>query len=187
MRRYLLALLLCAIAAECPAQSDSEYFDANTIRAADVPKNAPSFKDYPSGPIYTGPPAAPDVRSHPASRLFRTMIREGAKSGPNFAGRYAIVRWGCGSGCRAHAIVDAKSGAVFHPKNFGAVDDLNVDPELEKPEGILVKFRLDSKLLIVIGGINEDPKLRGISYFVWDNDQLKRIRFVPRPYAKAAK
>jgi hypothetical protein len=35
---------------------------------------------------------------------------------------------------------------------------------------------------IAIVGINEDPALRGISYFVWEHNKLKRIRFVQRPY-----
>ena len=47
--------------------------------------------------------------------------------------------------------------------------------------GDLINFRLDSKLLIVIGGIDEDAALRGISYFLWENERLCRIRFVHKP------
>jgi hypothetical protein len=183
MLRFLLLVFLCLGNVVCEAQRND--YDEGTIRLTDNPKNAPRFQDYLAQPIYTGPPATPEVRTHPTSRMFRTMIRDGAKIGPNFAGHYTIVGWGCGSGCSDHAIVDAKSGVVFHPKHFGAVDNLNIDPELEKPEGRLIKYRLDSKLLIIIGGINEDPQLRGISYFVWDNNRLKRIRFVHRPYASS--
>jgi hypothetical protein len=94
---------------------------------------------------------------------------------------------GCGTGCVAHAIVDARTGAVFHPPQFSSTDNDNLDyDEVSKPDGETVKFRLDSKLLVVIGGVNEDPALRGVSYFLWDKNRLRRMRFVHRPYdAKA--
>lgn len=56
---------------------------------------------------------------------------------------------------------------------------------LEKPEGSRVEYRPDAKLLIVIGGISAGPNLRGISYFVWEQYGLKRIRFAHRRYAAA--
>jgi hypothetical protein len=185
MPRFALLLFLCLVNAVCQAQRE-DHVDANTIRLTDIPKNAPRFQDYPAEPIYTGPPAIPDVRTHPTSRMFRMRIHEGAKSGPNFAGHYTIVGWGCGSDCAAYAIVDTRTGQVFHPKNFSTVHHVNIDPELEKPEGTLVKYRLDSKLLIAIGSINEDSKMRGISYFLWEDNRLKRIRFVSRPYVRIA-
>lgn len=164
------------------AQDNDEDFDAQTLRASDVPADAPRFTDFPAGRAYQGQPHAADVHSHWRSRLFRTRIREGAQTGPNFAGHYTVVSWGCGTGCLSFAIVDAITGRVFHPSNFGSVDNLNVDFEaLEPPEGQLVKFHLDSRLLVVIGGINEEPALRGISYFLWEKARLRRVRFVPKP------
>lgn len=183
MRSYLLGFWLVLAAAPGFSQPAGNSSDENTIRLSDVPKDAPAFRDYPAGPRYLGPPASPDVRSHPRSRLFRTMIREGARQRPNFAGHYIMISWGCGAGCVSFAIVDARTGSVFHPEALRSVDSVNIDYDaLEPPEGQLVKFRDDSDLLIVIGGINADPKRRGISYFTWRNNQLKRIRFVPRPY-----
>ena len=183
MRRPRLLLVLLVTFGFAHATEDEQYFDHHTIRASDIPREAPAFDQYLVSPPYIGPLAPPDVKSHPLSRLFRTMIREGAKRGPNFAGRYTLVFWGCGSSCSSVAIVDARTGKVFHPKNLGTIDNINVAfDELEPPDGHLVKFRLDSKLLIVIGGVNEDPSLRGISYFVWDHERLRRIRFVHKPY-----
>ena len=46
------------------------------------------------------------------ARRLRTMLRIGAASGPNFAGHYTPVTWGCGVACQEFAIVDAKSGRV---------------------------------------------------------------------------
>lgn len=183
MIRYLLAFILCVTTTASLAESAEDYYDNHSLRASDLPANAPRFSQFAVGSIYRGRPAAPDVTSDPESRMFRTMIRMGAKRGPNFAGHYTIVEWGCGAGCRMIAIVDAASGKVFHPANLGTVDNSNIAyDELEPPEGDLIKFRKDSRLLVVIGGINEDDKLRGISYFVWENDKLRRIRFVPKPY-----
>ncbi len=155
--------------------------DPATIRAADLPADAPRFADYPATPVWRGQPAVPDVRSEPRSRLFRTMLRRGAAEGPNFAGHYTIVSWGCGSGCAGYAIVDARSGRVFHPENFQSNVVYNTDDAIFADGAEAVRFRLDSRLLIVIGAINEESKLRGVSYFVWNGRRLDRVRFVARP------
>ena len=160
------------------------YYDKNTIRTADVPPDAPTFTQYAVHEKFSGKPAAPDVKSHSRSRLFRTMIRLGAKQGPNFAGHYTLVFWGCGTSCRQLAIVNAKNGKVFHPSNLGMTGGSSIAyEEFEELNGDdeLVRFRRDSKLLMVIGDINEDESQRGISWFVWDREQLKRIRFVHKP------
>ena len=72
----------------------------------------PRFEDYPATERFIGTLAPPKL-IRPADRLFRTMIREGASKGPNFAGHYTIAEWGCGSGCVSIAVVDAKDGTVF--------------------------------------------------------------------------
>lgn len=175
----LLAALLAAHAQSAPA---TPSLDVRTIRAADLPRDAPRFEQFPATGQFHGRLAAPDVQSAARSRLFRTMIRDGAKSGPNFAAHYTIVRWGCGAACAALAIVDANTGAVYHPRNLRVVDSANIDyAQMEKPDGHLIKYRLDSRLLIVVGAINEDSALRGISYFVWEHQRLRRISFVHRP------
>jgi len=182
--RFCLSLLL--LLSVLPALAgDEDSSDVHTVRAADFPANPPRFEQFPVREIYAGPLAKPDVRSPMRSRIFRTMIREGAKSGVNFAGHYSIVSWGCGSGCQGLAVVDAMSGKVHHPANLLAVDNNNVNYEdfvNEAGEWDLLRFRSDSRLIVVIGGINEEPARRGISYFVWENDRLKRIRFMPKPY-----
>jgi hypothetical protein len=37
----------------------------------------------------------------------------------NFAGRYVVISWGCGSQCVLMAIVDAKTGIVYDPPLSG--------------------------------------------------------------------
>jgi hypothetical protein len=152
-----------------------------TITPSDIPADAPRFEDYPAKPTEL-PPVEPDVQTHPRSRMFRTMIRRGAQGGPNFAGHYTMVSWGAGAGGLGWAIVNSETGEVFHPENFQFSDNNLVDDTLYEPEGSLVKYRLDSRLLVVIGGINETRENRGISYFLWDDGVLKRIRFIAKPY-----
>ncbi len=44
--------------------------------------------------------------------MYRTPIRRGAAEGPNLAGQYTVVTWGCGSQCRQFVILDAESGRI---------------------------------------------------------------------------
>ena len=62
---------------------------------------------------FKGKPAPPKLVS-PVDRLFRTMIRQGASKGPNFAGHYTIAEWGCGSSCVSIALMDAKDDTIFN-------------------------------------------------------------------------
>jgi len=95
----------------------------------------PRFEDYPVRDRFTGRPAKVNLNSHPKARLFRTMLREGAKPGPNFAGHYTIVHWGCGSDCRMIAVVDARNGRVYFAP-------FTVSPSIGQD------FRVDSRLFI---------------------------------------
>lgn len=175
----LMAGSACGATAELPGCCDT-----HTIRGSDIPADAPRFDQFPAYSPAEGKPAAPDVHSHPLSRMFRTEIRKGARQGPNFAGRYTLVHWGCGSDCLQFAIIDSRSGKVHHPPNFRTYQSWNIDDSAfaasrgKEPAGI--SFNPDSRLLVVAGGINDDPRLRGISYFVWTQDSLRRIRFSHR-------
>ena len=75
-------------------------------------KRVPRFEDYAVRESYKGKVARVKLSS-PAARMFRTMLRENAKKGVNFAGHYILASWGCGSGCHSFAFVDAKNGNVY--------------------------------------------------------------------------
>src|SRR5229473_7486731 len=68
-------------------------------------KPRPKFSDYRVKEIYRGKPAPPVLNED--QRVFRTMIRPGAKSSVTFAGHYTVPRWGCGTDCNGFAIVDS--------------------------------------------------------------------------------
>lgn len=73
---------------------------------------APTFDQYPATSGFTGVPAPVDFGAHPEAETFTTRITEGATQGPNFAGHYTVVTWGCGTSCQESAIIDAKTGAI---------------------------------------------------------------------------
>src|SRR4051812_50005206 len=98
------------------------------------------FKRYPAG-TFSGRPASARIVTR-AARSFRTRLREGAKAGPNFAGHYTIVQWGCGSGCADFAIVDANTGVVNWAAPFQ-----NVGFDVPESKGLI--YQVDSRLLIV--------------------------------------
>ena len=131
----------------------------------------PRFEDLPVSEQFKGKPAAVKLAS-PEARRYRTVIREGAGEGPNFAGHYTIVEWGCGAGCVQFAMVDAKTGSVFMPPFYVGPCAL-VEGETGEPEEPL-QYRIDSRLLIVSGSRNEEGE--GVYYYKWDGKRLELIK-----------
>jgi len=186
-RRAFLALAFALVSLPAPGAASDDGYDEFTIRASDIPKDAPRLRDYPATP-YTGPHAAPDVRSDPRSKAYRTQLRGWATEKPNFAGHYILATWGCGTGCTQIAIIDALTGKVFHPPGVRSNSIADVHDELLLDEGSsprradfgALRYRADRRLLILFGMPEGRQENRGISYFVWEKDALKRIRLVPK-------
>ena len=78
-----------------------------------VARELPRFDEYRVDDSYQGPAAAFNAASSKLARAYRTRLREGAKKGPNFAGHFTLVSWGCGSSCQEWAIIDARTGRAF--------------------------------------------------------------------------
>jgi hypothetical protein len=106
---------------------------ASQLVAVGQPRK-PQFNDYIVADKYRGTPARVNLSAPPAARYYRTRLREGAAKGPNFAGHYTIITWGCGSDCYDIAVVDARTGRVWFAPFTGAID---------------LEFRRNSRLLIV--------------------------------------
>jgi len=136
----------------------------------------PSFADLSTTDRFEGKPAPVKIVTRQA-RTYRTMLRDSANDGPNFAGHYTIGQWGCGSGCVQFAIIDAKTGDVYFPPFYVSIV---AGPE-EKMEDIPepLQFKPDSKLLIVTGARNE--KGGGVYYYKWENNRLALITSTPLP------
>src|SRR5215469_10341966 len=118
MKQVVLPLLLLAF-----ADLNGSLRSANASVLADVrpsvlwqgqspkPPSYP-FDRYPAGKVYKRRPA-PAKLVTPDQREYRTVLRNGAKKGPNFAGHFTVVEWGCSSNCIAIAVVDAVTGTVY--------------------------------------------------------------------------
>lgn len=179
MRKIITLALLLSFSLSAFADDLNYAPDKATITASDIPKNAPKFEDYLVEEIFQGKPALPKINTSPEFRNMRTKIREGAKTGVNFAGHYNLIFVGCGAGAVClSAIADVKKGDLYSSDLLGSIENLNIAPDVEEH---LIEYRKDSRLIRVIGLINEDQNLRGVSYFVWENNKFKRVKFVHHP------
>src|SRR5215472_7599994 len=134
----------------------------------------PDFAEFPAGDRFDGKPAPLKIVT-PQARKYRTMLRDSAKDGVNFAGHYIVGQWGCGGGCVQFAIIDAKTGNVYFPSFYVSVVAGPEEKMDEIPEPL--QFKPDSKLLIVTGARNE--KGGGVYYYKWDNNRLTLVSIKP--------
>jgi len=190
MTRFHSTLALTFIVAAAASAQSPSALDVMTgcfsLTVEDgVPFHSPAFTDYPATNDLRGrPPATVDLASHPLAPRFRTRLREAVEKGPNFAGRFTIASWGCGSGCVQYAIVDGRNGRVFFPPEVRFVDMMRVaEPEHMSYEDVLRRyFRRDSALFIVVGrplaGQPLDGKEEGIFYYRWTGTALRLVRFL---------
>lgn len=165
-RLLLAALCACFFAAPAPAQDGA----------------APGFRDYPA-PAFGGR-AAPLKLTTRLARGYRTRLREGARRGVNFAGRYTLHTWSCGTSCLQTAFIDAVTGNVFFPAELNGFIACYYEPgEVNDLEEAL-KFERGSRLLVMSGYPNaergkSEPK-KGLYYYEWDGRSLKLLKFVPK-------
>jgi len=116
----------------------------------------------------------------PEARHYRTVIREGVANGPNFAGHFAVVAWGCGSSCSERAIVDTHTGHVYFDKRLRDLDTTQAEAGDDHDDQFPAYFKLSSRLLVAVGAPNEDESRDGIAFYEWTGSELKLLRFVPR-------
>jgi len=64
--------------------------------------------------VYQGPIRLPDFAGRDRKfNDFRSRIRDGMRTGPDFAGHYAIIQIGCGTSCNFAYVGDVSTGQVF--------------------------------------------------------------------------
>lgn len=138
----------------------------------------PRFENY-AAPVYKGKFAPVNLRSAKDASSFRTRLRDGAKEGVNFAGHYALVQWGCGTGCVQVGIIDAKTGTVYFPDQLGGFGVWLWDDNEEA-----LQFKPNSRLLVMSGfpstESNSDNPKSGLYYYEWTGTRLKLIKFVEK-------
>ena len=181
MRSLFLSFLALAglpAYAQTQAGDDDGAWNEYTIMPSHYPADAPRFEAYPAK-VYRGPNAPVRWRADPESRMFRTNLKKWGKAKPNFAGHYILAGWGCGTDCAQIAIIDARTGKVFHPDAAGTAVTVNVHDDFWRNDETPLRYRKDSRLLVLIGMPNEDASQRGISFYLWEPPKLRLIRRVP--------
>lgn len=154
MKSSLAALLLAAPSA---------------IRAAPcVDGGALRFEDYPAAPVAIEK-RAPLKLNSTFARKYRTALREGLRNNPiEFAGRYVVVTFGCGTTCMFGGWVDAVTGQAFGlPGILDSFGPFGIDDPL--------LFRADSRLVATLGAATSDDTRPEASYYEWTGAKLKPI------------
>jgi hypothetical protein len=125
----------------------------------------PSFEEYRTADtVVTGSPV-PVLPNNPVARMFRTIIRNGAKSPPDFAGHFKVVIWGEGTFAR-FVIVDARTGQVYY------------DEEVTRGLPLAPMYRRDSRLMIVDATAmfpykRDHPAYPWVDYIEWTGGRFK--------------
>ena len=176
MKKYIFGLLsLFLLASPCSAGLVCHMITINDLKGRDIPR----FEAFSTAAIPNLKPAEVDLKSHQRAKQYRTKLREGAAEGPNFAGQFTVVGWGCGTSCIQWAIVDAKIGGVyFPPHEIASISTVHVDIAEGEPEPHFygLRFRLDSTLLMILGAPNEDESREGILFYQWTGKSFKFLK-----------
>lgn len=180
MIKRLLLILIVATISIFPVYGGADGKNCYPIREKDLLRQgAPHFDQFQTRIETIKKPSRVNLKSHPEARTYRTVLRRGAAKGPNFAGHYAVVAWGCGTSCVTFAIVNLKTGNVIFPDDFTSVHGVHLDAddfERDADTGYWgLRYKLNSRLLIVVGTLDEDEKREGAFYYILDKDKLKRI------------
>ncbi len=122
-----------------------------------------------------------DLSTSEAARRFRTVFRQQVSRGPNYAGHYRVVVWGCGSSCSSFAVVNVKTGRVLDIPDGHSMSGVDFEASDFVPgtesDYTSFRYRKDSKLLIVIGAPDEDAAKGGVFYYLLSGEHLKLIHF----------
>jgi hypothetical protein len=154
---------------------------------------APRFEDFPVTEVFKGIPAAPHLVT-PEENLYRTRIREGVSKGwgvyrdgkeqsapgPNFAGHYIAVEWGCGTGCLMMVFVHAETGSIYYPPiSLGNVGTEKIGLPFFGLRSADFEFRLNSRLMTISACPDETNRRNApcfTYYFLWDDNRWNLLR-----------
>ncbi len=98
-------------------------------------------------------------------------MREASKGDINFAGRYILAQWGCGTDCLMGGLIDAKTGKTsMLPFTVCCILEEG-EEDREKME-----FRRDSRLIIFNGLLNENEEGGRSHYYELKDGELKELK-----------
>jgi hypothetical protein len=173
-----LFLIFFPVLARPNVQTPSE--PCKFVTAADLsdPK-APRFESYAAAPEDKIASPKLDLSSNPIAKRYQTVLRRELHHRANFAGHYRLAIWGCGSSCAMFAVIDLKTGQIITVEGLNSVggNHLAADDFLPDTESGSWGFRFGtgSKLLVLVGTLDEDESREGAFYFVLQNEKLVPI------------
>jgi len=140
---------------------------------------APRFEHYAVKPSAPFAPAKLNLQSNAVATTYRTVIRQQMREGSNFAGHYRVAVWGCGSSCARFAVVNLKTGRVITADGIYNVSGVHFAadgflPDAETEFGGF-RFRKDSRLLVLLGAVNEDDSREEVFYYVLKGAKLELL------------
>lgn len=112
------------------------------------------------------------------ARMYRTVIRSEMSRGANFAGHYRVAIWGCGTSCAQFAAVNLNTGRVITVQGIHSVSGIDVNGVFAEADDFLTgtdsecgffRFKRNSRLLVLVGAINENPLQKGA---LQENDRV---------------
>lgn len=75
--------------------------------------------------------------------------------------------------------MEARTGKVIFAYDFALISGAHVDAKEFEDAAAggrpLLRYKADSRLLIVLGALDEDRKREGAFYYVLEKDKLKRV------------
>lgn len=96
------------------------------------------FSAYPVESVYRGRLKTPDFLIRDKGfAAFKTRILNGMTAGPNYAGEYSIIQFGCGTGCSSVIVGNNRTGELFDFPRGG-----------ENNEALTLSFQVNSKLVV---------------------------------------
>jgi hypothetical protein len=161
-----------------PAQDTRQSVRFCFVGADDLADaSAPRFEQYMARSFPPFSPAQLDLRSNPIAKMYRTVIRDEMRHGPNFGGQYRVAVWGCGTSCAQFAVVNLRTGRVITVEGLYNVSGVNIGADDFLPgtdsQDWGFRFKKDSRLLVLVGAINEDESKQGAFYYVLKGERLE--------------
>lgn len=148
--------LTCSVAQAVPASKD----------------RAPRFSDYPETKLsreLVKPPLVPEDWDEELK--LRLLDSVGSSSRANFAGRYFVAVWGCGTACVNGAIIEPRTGKMHSLPSVSGWKNVH-----RNFKGI--SFRHNSRLIILSGDRDDKEGDMGEHFYVFENGEVKFLKTI---------
>jgi hypothetical protein len=145
----------------------------SAAQAAEATKGGvPRFADHPetklSKELVKSPLVPAEWDEDPKLRLLDTV---GSHSRANFAGRYFVAVWGCGTACVSGAVIEPRTGKMHPLPSVSGWNDVH-----KNFRGI--NFRHNSRLIVLSGERDDKEGDMGEHFYVFENGKVKFLKTI---------